>query len=57
MKVVQIFKGSGLQPWYVRLVSSNGQVLAVSEGYFSKWNAKRAARKNFPGLRIVEVDR
>ena len=57
MKVVQVFKGSGLQPWFVRLVSSNGQVLAVSEGYFSKWNAKRAARKNFPGLPIYEVER
>ena len=50
MKTVQIFKGSGRQPWYVRLVSSNGQILNVSEGYFSKWNAKRAATKMFPGL-------
>ena len=55
MNVVHIFRGGGLQPWFVRLVSSNGQTLAISEGYFSKWNAKRAARKNFPGLRIIEV--
>lgn len=52
---VQLFKGSGIQPWYLRLVSSNGQVLAVSEGYFSKWNAKRAARRNFPDIPLVEV--
>jgi len=52
---VQLFKGSGIQPWYLRLVSSNGQVLAVSEGYFSKWNAKRAARRNFPNVPLVEV--
>lgn len=52
---VQIFKGKGIHPWYVRLVSVNGQVLSVSEGYYSKWNAKRAARRMFPGLRIVEV--
>lgn len=57
MNIVQVFKGSGLQPWFVRLVSANGQVLAVSEGYLTKWNAKRAARKNFPGLQIIEVAR
>lgn len=55
MTTVQIFKGKGVQPWYVRLVSSNGQVLTVSEGYFSKWNAKRAARRMFPGIEIREV--
>ena len=55
MTVVQIFKGKGAQPWYVRLVSSNGQVLTTSEGYFSKWNAKRAARRMFPGTVIKEV--
>ena len=53
---VQVFKGQGrIQNWYVRLVSSNGQTLAVSEGYVSKWNAMRAARRNHPGLRIVVV--
>lgn len=51
---VEIFKGAGRQPWYVRLRGANGQVLATSEGYFSKFNAKRAARKNFPGLPVVE---
>ena len=56
MSVVHIVRGKGLQPWYVKLVSDNGQILAVSEGYFSKWNAKRAARKNFPGKPIREVE-
>ena len=55
MTTVHIFKGHGLQPWYVRLVSDNGQVLVISEGYFSKWNAKRAARRMFPGVQIREV--
>lgn len=32
--------------WYVKVVSvNNGQTLLTSETYFSKWNAKRAARK------------
>ena len=52
MKVVHIFKGKGRHPWYVRLVSRNGQVLAVSEGYYSRWNAKRAARKMYPEYEI-----
>jgi hypothetical protein len=52
---VQLFRGGGRQPWYVRLVSQNGQVLSVSEGYATKWNAKRAARRMFPGLPLVEV--
>lgn len=47
---VEIFKGSGVQPWYVRLVSNNGQVLSISEGYVSKWNAKRAAKRMHPDL-------
>lgn len=51
---VEIFKGGGRQPWYVRLVAANGQTLSISEGYYSKWNAKRAAKRMFPGLEIVE---
>lgn len=53
--VVQIFKGTGLRNWRVRLVAQNGLVLAISEGYFSKSNAKRAAKRMFPGLKLVEV--
>lgn len=53
--VVHIVKGQGRHPWYVRLVSPNGQVLSISEGYFSKWNAKRAARKMYPALSVKEV--
>ncbi len=52
--VTQLFKGTGRQPWYLRVVAVNGQVILVSEGYFSKWNAKRAARRL--GLPVVEVD-
>ena len=51
---LELFKGSGIQPWYLRLRGANGKVLAVSEGYFSKWNAKRAAKKNFPTVPLVD---
>ena len=55
--VVHIFKGNGRQPWFVRLVADNGQILSISEGYFSKWNAKRAAKSaaKIFGLTIREV--
>ena len=53
--VVQIFKGVGRQPWYVRLVADNGQILTISEGYFSKWNAKRAAKRMYPNAPLKVV--
>jgi len=52
---VQIFRGKGIQPHYVRLVSSNGQVLSISEGYLTRWNAKRAAKRMYPELPIKVV--
>jgi len=56
---VQIFKSvtapPRIHPWYVRLVAANGQTLVVSEGYFSKWNAQRAARRMFPDLPVRYV--
>ncbi len=42
---IQLFKGTGRQPWYLRVVSANGQTVFVSEGYYSRWNARRAAKK------------
>lgn len=41
MKIV-LNKG---RDWYYTLVAKNGQILLVSEGYYSKWNAKRQAMK------------
>ena len=54
MTTVQIVR-TNFGRYFIRLVSSNGQILAHSEIYHSKWNAKRAAKKNFPGLPIVQV--
>ena len=50
---VQIFKSN--HGWYVRLIASNGEKLTVSEAYYSKWNAKRAARRVFPALPVEYV--
>ena len=42
--------------WYVRLIAGNGETLNTSEGYATKWNAKRAAKKVFPLLEIEYID-
>jgi uncharacterized protein YegP (UPF0339 family) len=52
---IQIYPGKGLKNWRVRLVSGNGKTLATSEGYFSKWNATRAAKRMFPQTPIKYV--
>ena len=53
--IIELFKGKGAQPWYLRIVAANGQTVTTSEGYASKWNAKRAARKMFPGIELKEL--
>jgi uncharacterized protein YegP (UPF0339 family) len=54
---VHIFrsKTASSQPWFVRLVGGNGEPMTRSEGYYSKWNAKRAARRMFPGVPLWET--
>jgi uncharacterized protein YegP (UPF0339 family) len=54
VKTVQIVRTS-FGRYFVRLVSSNGEILAHSEVYYSRFNARRAAKKNFPGIKVVEV--
>jgi uncharacterized protein YegP (UPF0339 family) len=62
MLTAEVFKGEmskypgGYKLWYVRLVAENGEIVAVSEGYVTKWNAKRAANKNFPEAKLVVLD-
>jgi uncharacterized protein YegP (UPF0339 family) len=40
---VEVYKKALL--WRVKLVAKNGETLLVSETYFSKSNAQRAAKK------------
>lgn len=35
----------GLIRWYYNIVSSNGNILSTSQKYFSKSNARRAAKR------------
>lgn len=41
--------------WYIRLVAANGEKLAVSEAYRTRWNATRAAKRSFKGMPIEYV--
>ena len=45
-----IFKGK--RKWYFHAHAKNNKIVAASEGYYSKWNAKRAAKKVFPQAEI-----
>jgi uncharacterized protein YegP (UPF0339 family) len=53
---VEIHKGEGRHPWYLRLIGANGKTLVTSEGYYSKWNAQRAAKKVFPRLPVKVIE-
>ena len=44
-----------VQPWYLVVIANNGEPILLSEGYFSKGNARRAAKKNFPGVEVVDT--
>jgi uncharacterized protein YegP (UPF0339 family) len=50
--IFEIYKGKGRNPWYVRVIAPNNQVILTTEGYFSKWNAKRAVRRMFGDVEI-----
>ena len=63
MLTAQVFQGDvtkypgSIKSWYIRLVAANGETLAVSESYTTKWSAKRAAKKNFPDAKLVVVEK
>jgi hypothetical protein len=51
---VRLKKGKGAKNHLVYLLSRSGDVLSLSEGYATHWNAKRAARRMFPDLPRVD---
>jgi uncharacterized protein YegP (UPF0339 family) len=60
VSVVEIYQSGSDKPvwrwmWYWRLKSANGEIVAQSEGYVTKWNAKRSARKLFPAYEIRDL--
>ncbi len=54
--IVKLKKGSGLWNYKVYLYSQgNGKILNISEGYYSHWNAKRAARRVYPDFEKFDI--
>ncbi len=53
----QIVKGkSSTQPYFWRIVASNGQTLAVSENYVAKASAKSAAESVMKGASSAKLE-
>ena len=51
--MIEIFRGADHQyRWHRRV---NGRVTAQGESHRRKWNAKRAARKQFPDDVVVDL--
>lgn len=54
---IQIVKGkSTSQPYFWRIVASNGQTLAVSENYVAKASAKSAAESVIKGAAGAKIE-
>lgn len=51
---IQIKRGK--LKWYWRIVGGNGEVMAHSQGYYSKGNALRAAHDLIEVFRLAGVD-
>ena len=54
---IEVYRQSGgLRRWRWRRIAGNGRITETpGQGYVSKWNAKRSARKAHPGDLIVEA--
>jgi uncharacterized protein YegP (UPF0339 family) len=55
---VELYRDEGEKKrWRWRVRAGNSEITASSgESFWSKWNAKRAAKKQFPDAEIVTVD-
>ncbi len=42
---IEVFRGGGTHPWYVRVIAPNGRKLNASEGYSRRSSAVRAAKR------------
>jgi uncharacterized protein YegP (UPF0339 family) len=51
---IEVFPGEDDQHYW-RAKASNHEIVAGSEGYVTRFDARRAAETTFPGVKIVEL--
>lgn len=51
---IEVYRDPELQ-YRWRRCAANGEITAQGESHRFKWNAKRAARKQFPDLLVVDM--
>jgi uncharacterized protein YegP (UPF0339 family) len=52
--IIEIFRSG--RKWYFHAIDNNNKIVAASEGFYFKRNAKHAAKKVFPMAAIIEVN-
>jgi hypothetical protein len=53
---IELFRESGLKRWRWRRIADNGQTVETpGQGFATKWNAKRSARRAHPDDPITTV--
>lgn len=56
VSIVEIFQGEDSQ-WYWRAKAKNGEIVATSEGYSSRYNVLRAANATWPSeIPVLSVE-
>jgi uncharacterized protein YegP (UPF0339 family) len=50
---IELFEGND-GAWFWRAKAANGEIVAQSEGYYSKSDAKHAANATFPAVEVNE---
>lgn len=54
---LELFEGQIPGRWYFHRRAANGKITDASQGYTRKADAKRAARRLFPDLPVIVVER
>lgn len=55
-KHIQVYRDRGGERFRYRLVSARAEVLAnAGQSFAQRWNARRAARREHPGVPVVSV--
>lgn len=51
---VELFKGAN-NKWYFHIKAANGEVTSASQGYADRKGARRAIRRDWPGMTVKVI--